>query len=241
LRKSAGLGAPMMENISGDCIVKLGEVYGESGSFISVPITIDNANVLSGGDICITYDNSVLNAVDVISDSGVFLAENIGKGGIIHISFAGMNEIDNGKLVEIKFSVITDNLSPLTIETADLYRNDASPINTKIINGMFKSLKMAPDSNLLLQNYPNPFNPETWIPYQLKDSGDVIIRIHNANGALVRELKLGHKPAGIYMSQDRAVYWDGKNEAGESVASGIYFYTIQTGNYNATKKMILKK
>jgi flagellar hook assembly protein FlgD len=87
----------------------------------------------------------------------------------------------------------------------------------------------------------NPFNPETWIPYQLHESGEVVIRIHNVAGELVREFSLGYKSAGQYMTQDRSAYWDGRNEAGERVSSGVYFYNIQAGNYNATMKMIVKK
>jgi hypothetical protein len=93
----------------------------------------------------------------------------------------------------------------------------------------------------LLQNYPNPFNPETWIPYQLKEVSDVKIRIYTLSGELVREFALGYKPSGLYISRDKAIYWDGRNESGESVASGAYFYSIQAGNYVAIKKMIVAK
>jgi hypothetical protein len=98
-----------------------------------------------------------------------------------------------------------------------------------------------PEKNLLLQNYPNPFNPETWIPYQLKEDNNVVIRIYSSSGSLVRTMNLGYKPAGFYEGKERAVYWDGKNEVGEKVSSGIYFYTIQAGKFNATKKMIVTK
>jgi hypothetical protein len=93
----------------------------------------------------------------------------------------------------------------------------------------------------LLQNYPNPFNPETWIPYQLKEASDVRIRIWTLSGELVREFAFGYKPSGLYTSRDKAAYWDGRNESGESVASGLYFYSIQAGNYVSTKKMIVAK
>jgi hypothetical protein len=98
-----------------------------------------------------------------------------------------------------------------------------------------------PEKSALLQNYPNPFNPETWIPFHLTDANDVSIKIFSANGQLIRTLELGNKDAGIYVSRSKAAYWDGKNEAGEQVASGIYFYTIQANDYTATKKMIMAK
>ena len=98
-----------------------------------------------------------------------------------------------------------------------------------------------PEETTLLHNYPNPFNPETWIPYQLAEPAEVTLTIHSVNGTLVRTLALGHQPAGIYQTHSRAAYWDGKNEVGESVASGIYFYTLTAGDFNATRKMLIRK
>ena len=100
---------------------------------------------------------------------------------------------------------------------------------------------LLPDETALLVNYPNPFNPETWIPYQLAVSAEVALRIYAANGALVRTLDLGHQSAGIYAYRSRAAYWDGKNEVGEPVASGIYFYTLTAGDFTATRKMLIRK
>ena len=98
-----------------------------------------------------------------------------------------------------------------------------------------------PEETVLLHNYPNPFNPETWIPYQLAEPADVAIHIYAASGVLVRTLALGHQAAGIYQYRSRAAYWDGKNEVGESVASGIYFYTLSAGDFTATGKMLVMK
>ena len=100
---------------------------------------------------------------------------------------------------------------------------------------------MAPVQHTLLPNYPNPCNPETWIPYQLAAPVDVKIAIYGADGRLVRTLALGLQEAGTYRSRARAAYWDGRNEVGEPVASGIYFYTLQAGNFTATKKLLIRK
>jgi len=93
----------------------------------------------------------------------------------------------------------------------------------------------------LLQNYPNPFNPETWIPFELANESDVILRIYDAKGSLVCEIPLGRKLAGSYTQKEEAIYWDGKNELGEPVANGVYFYTLQTGDCKKTRKMTLMK
>ena len=93
----------------------------------------------------------------------------------------------------------------------------------------------------LLENYPNPFNPETWIPYQLSETAEVTVTIHASDGKLVRTLELGQVPAGVYSEKDRAAYWDGQNEQGEPVASGVYFYTLTAGEFSATRKMVIRK
>ncbi len=98
-----------------------------------------------------------------------------------------------------------------------------------------------PDETALLHNYPNPFNPETWIPYQLAEPAEVTLTIHAVNGTRVRTLTLGYQPAGIYQTRTRAAYWDGKNDVGEPVASGVYFYTLTAGDFNATRKMLIAK
>ena len=93
----------------------------------------------------------------------------------------------------------------------------------------------------LLSNYPNPFNPETWIPYRLSDPAEVTVSIYSVDGRLVRTLELGQMPAGVYSDKERAAYWDGRNAAGEPVASGVYFYTLSAGDFKATRKMVIRK
>lgn len=95
--------------------------------------------------------------------------------------------------------------------------------------------------NALLPNYPNPFNPETWIPYQLAKESNVSISIYSVDGKMVRNLNLGYQLAGIYQSRGKAAYWDGKNEIGEQMVSGIYFYTLTAKDFSATRKMLILK
>ena len=98
-----------------------------------------------------------------------------------------------------------------------------------------------PKLTQLLQNFPNPFNPETWIPYQLETSADVTLQIYDTSGDVVRTLDLGFKGQGFYMTRSRAAYWDGRNNLGEQVASGIYFYSLHTPDFSATRKMLILK
>ncbi|MDE0425579.1 MAG: leucine-rich repeat domain-containing protein [Candidatus Poribacteria bacterium] len=98
-----------------------------------------------------------------------------------------------------------------------------------------------PGETALLHNYPNPFNPETWIPYHLAKPADVALTIYAIDGKVVRHLDLGHQAAGFYQSKSRAAHWDGRNDVGERVASGIYFYTLTAGEFAATQKMLIVK
>jgi hypothetical protein len=98
-----------------------------------------------------------------------------------------------------------------------------------------------PTDTQLLQNYPNPFNPETWIPFDLSEEAKVTIDIYDGVGDLVRRLSIGQISAGAYRDRERAAYWDGKNESGEQIASGVYFYQIRTGNYREMRQMVILK
>ena len=94
---------------------------------------------------------------------------------------------------------------------------------------------------LLAQNFPNPFNPETWIPYALASDAHVSINIFDVRGHLVRRLNLGYQKAGFYMERSNAAYWDGRDSFGQKVASGLYFYTLQAGEFKATRRMVIMK
>ena len=98
-----------------------------------------------------------------------------------------------------------------------------------------------PAETELLRNYPNPFNPETWIPYHLSEDADVKLTIYDVNGALVRDIDVGHQAAAKYDTRSKAIYWDGRNQSGEQVASGIYFYSLNAGDFSATRKMVILK
>ena len=115
-------------------------------------------------------------------------------------------------------------------------------INADLNNApLAPSAPLIPAETALLSNYPNPFNPETWIPYQLAKSAEVTLSIYDVRGVVVRRLVLGHRPAGFYRSRGRAAHWDGRNQLGEKVATGLYFYTLTAGEFTATGKMLIQK
>ncbi|HGJ66968.1 TPA: T9SS type A sorting domain-containing protein [bacterium] len=110
-----------------------------------------------------------------------------------------------------------------------------------VLSGSSASPLMEPLTNALGASFPNPCNPESWIPFKLAESSDVVIKIYNSIGQLVKTIDLGYKNSGNYASRENAAYWDGMNEYGERVPSGVYFYNIKAGNFSATKKMIVLK
>ena len=87
----------------------------------------------------------------------------------------------------------------------------------------------------------NPFILETWIPFKLNQDSDVSLAVYDTAGRLVRRLDIGFQEAGTYLRRDRAIYWDGRTQSGEQVASGTYFYTLKTADYVSTQKMIILK
>lgn len=138
----------------------------------------------------------------------------------------------------------------LTIEVRDttgsLVRTLQYDISATDIHRAFTELRLTsadliPQRTVLLANYPNPFNPETWLPYQLANDAEVVIRIYSATGQLVRNMDLGFQQAGYYIGRSRAAYWDGRNDLGEPLASGVYFYQLSTPESSTTRKMVIRK
>ena len=173
-------------------------------------------------------------------------------------------DVNGDSVVNIEdLLVVIENLNDPVEAAAPLLREKAAELQPTLLetqlnalraknNGILKyqraiafleSLLTAarPDQTVLLTNYPNPFNPETWIPYQLAQDSKVSITIYDTYGIPVKQLALGHRPAGDYIDRTRAAYWDGRNTQGEPVASGFYFYQLHTDTLSLLRKMVIKK
>lgn len=173
---------------------------------------------------------------DVDKDDVLLVLANLDEGAVAPLNIDLFTDIPEEFLEGLDLSMIALTLDALVIE------NDDSLKYQRAIT-FFQALltRMRPEETLLLANYPNPFNPETWIPYELADASNVTIIIYNMQGIVVRRLDLGHQQAGYYTSRGSAAYWDGKNDVGERVASGVYFYTFTAGDFAATRKMLILK
>ena len=172
--------------------------------------------------------------------TGDVFTEAVDSGGYFATAWADLSRrtvVAAGDRVEV---AVVDSSGKL-VSGPFTHRVTLDEIRNATINTHLKLGVIIPAKSALLQNYPNPFNPETWIPYHLQDASPVSIRICNATGQLVRTLAIGYRDAGVYVSRSQAAHWDGKNEAGEEVANGLYFYTIQAGKYTASRKMTVTK
>ncbi len=200
-------------------------------------------------------DDGIVNIIDL-----TLVASNFGKSGEndADINADGIVNIIDLTLVAAAFGKTTIDAAPtlwrdnpdsvLTRAAVEKWLQAARQRNLSdpdfqrgilVLESLLKTL--TPKETALLPNYPNPFNPETWIPYQLSTAAEVSISIYAADGTFIRRLDLGHKPVGIYRHRLAAAYWDGKNAAGEPVASGVYFYTLTAGEFTATRKMLIRK
>ncbi len=183
---------------------------------------------------------------DVDGDGMIGILDLIAVAQHINDSTSAAPTMITNQGVEMNPTLV--NSSELTPElihawiTEAMLKNDGATVFRKAIANLQRLLaSLTPEKTKLLANYPNPFNPETWIPYHLARPSEVSIRIYNANGHIIRTLVLGHQNAGIYQSRSRSAYWDGKNDLGETVASGVFFYTLTAGNFVATRKMLVIK
>ena len=174
------------------------------------------------------FERSIFDIKDAVSVTGI--------SGVTVGTFDIDRQSDTEITIELTFdgNLTTDGTLTITVG-ADAIAEYNGPALTAQVT------VTASRENALAANYPNPFNPETWIPYQLSKPADVTLTIYDIKGHVVRTLDLGHQRAGLYQARSRAAHWDGRNEIGEKVASGIYFYVLRAGNYTATRKMTITK
>ncbi len=204
----------------------------DANGLVRVPISI-KATGLCGGVMKLNYDPTILTPIDVSCDPFEFAWAKGGDG--LMIAFASAQEVEEAKVM-ITFRV-KDKLENTYLRISDLILNEAhlKPSNLRA------RIDVIPEETALLPNFPNPFNPETWIPFKLARESDVRIEIYDLSGRLVRRLNLGHLKAGYYTSRETAARWDGRNERGERVASGVYIYQLRADGKTLSRKMVVLK
>ncbi len=251
----------------GDTQVAITDLYAGSSDLIAIPMHTPEIVITVEERVFLPWDvnqDGMVNILDLMQvaqylgeDASVNPQSDVNEDGTIgifdliivaqHISdstASAPGQIANGNNDSAIADVNYTELSA-TIRTWITYaqmEDDGSIAFLKGIANLQKLLNSTiPKKTELLPNYPNPFNPETWIPYQLLNPANVTLTIYDVNGNNVKNFVLGYQEAGIYQTRSSAVYWDGKNNIGETVASGVYFYTLIAGNFTATRKMLIKK
>ena len=249
--QSANLNGSMIKNVVEGLIspskIAIGGANMETVATIkaTTPAKKDNAKYDVNGDG--TVDNTDASLVAAGFDTGNAKLDVNGDGMVNFFDLllvfdnrdddaAAAPAIVGMKLNAVQIDRIEEQID-LLIAT-----NDRSPAALRTLVYLQQLLATArPEKTQLFANYPNPFNPETWIPYELATDTHVKITIYNTQGVVIRTLQFGHQSAGYYTDRDRAAYWDGRNALGEQVASGLYFYQLETDEMSSMRKMVILK
>ena len=192
-----------------------------AGSFGEQPPSNPQADVNKDG---------VVNLLDL-----VFIAESLSQNA------AAPSQLDLIKSIPSSAKEIIAAQRALNELEAIPNKSHGVQIAIELLRHYLSIANQRVEETKLLPNYPNPFNPDTWIPYQLSEPATVTVKIYDVTGSLVRTINVGHKPVGYYLTRERAVYWDGRNENGERISSGVYFYTLTTDHYTETRRMVIVK
>ena len=208
---------PLLADVNDDGIVNIFDLVIIAGQF-------NKSGVSLSGDV---NDDNLVNIFDLIVVAG-----NFGKSNI-----AAPTMLTN------KLTFTTQqkqSIQSAIVELEDmLVRSEIEELVFNLLKTILP--KRLSEQTQILPNYPNPFNPETWIPFELSRGSAVSVTIYNVVGTAVRSISMGYLKAGRYVSRSRAIYWDGKADSGERVASGTYFYTLKADTSTFTQKMIILK
>ncbi len=219
------------------------------GQTVTLNVTVDNAASLKGFGFGLSYDTDKFEFVEAApaqedllksggADTPVFLKheETPGELTIANAIVDGSPVTGAGDVVSLTFRVLTEFEDNARFDIANGVVFDGSQLSNLVVALGSLNVESTPTEFALLQNFPNPFNPETTIKYNVASGSNVSLRIYNVVGQVVRTLVAEQQNAGRY-----TVRWNGADDRGVSVSSGIYFYQISAGNFSDVKKLMLLK
>ena len=217
-----------------------------AGNRLLLDLIVDTAVPLVGYHLRIV-PNGLLKIDLNRSEDDVFRLEEVAQSGTLVGAKLGGGHPWRGRVrlgtLELETNSSADSAQSsnpaVSVAAAHLVSVDGQSVRVGV--EPFSMDPLHPRRTGVFPNYPNPFNPETWIPFQLHRAAHVRITIYDVLGHEVRGFDLGYLSAGYYKTRERAVYWDGRNEVNERVASGTYFYRLEAGDFVGTHRMVILK
>ncbi len=236
-------------NEAAELTLRLGSDRVVAGENVFVDVSLANVQALMGYGFVLHYDAEKFEFVEAMPAAEDFLASSGGEtplfrgwspeSGQVHVTntIANGSEVSgNGDIVRLVFRVLRDFQDDARFEIAEGLVFDPSQFANPLVGGVL-DIQTTPTEFALLQNFPNPFNPETTIGYELAESADVTLQIYNVVGQVVRTLIASESQSvGRYQ-----VRWDGMDDRGMPVSSGIYFYQLSAGKFQDVRKLMLLK
>jgi hypothetical protein len=247
--RRAGKPASLSAGVNAAASVRLA-VAGEArmGELLTLTANVDDAQALQGWGFSVEYDVTQYEFVEARAPEGNLLEsaggeaplflQSTDESGVISLASAVSNgPVANGEgvVAEMVFRPIGDIENSL-FDISNGVVFDPNQLQNRVGTPGSLEVRAIPTSFALNQNFPNPFNPETTISYDLADGGRVELEIYNVMGQMVNQLVSDEQAAGRY-----SVVWDGSDAIGRSVGSGVYFYRLNTTQYNAVRKLMLLK
>lgn len=219
------------------------------GETVSLTVSMANAKALNGYGLELAYDADKFEFVSAVpadndllkSDGGETpLFKNWpeeGRISVVNLITESGTVSGEGALVTFTFKVLREFEDNARFEIAQGVVFDSDQLQNPVVTLGALDVQSTPTEFALHQNYPNPFNPQTNIPYDLAEGGDVVLRIYNLLGQEVRTLVREQQAPGRY-----TVQWSGMDDRGVSVSSGIYFYQVSVaGKFQDAKRLMLLK
>lgn len=232
---------------NGNSTFELVNEYDPDNKLISLQIKGSNITSLAGYSFKLKYNPNIYEFVSVNDGGFLESSDDTAPYFLAHVNKQGNAVVSNilegtdrcpageGMIAIFTFRHIGSQIEPVTIEEIEIIDKNYKLNSLDKIS--LEYLVPLPAQFALKNNYPNPFNPVTNIRYELPKASLVTLKVYNKLGQTVRTLVNEEKTAGYY-----SVQWDGENDSGVKVSSGIYFYSIVTNaGYVKVKKMVFLK
>ena len=236
-------------NANAEFALNLGSERVLAGELVAVNVSLANVESLMGYGFTLNYDATKFEFVSfapadenlLTSTGGETLSHHVVTDGQVQVvtgMYNGTAVSGGGDIVQFVFRVLYEFEDNARFEIADGLVFDPSNLSNPAVVAGVLELQSTPREFALHQNFPNPFNPDTTIKYDLAESADVTLQIYNVLGQVVRTLVASEvQNAGRYQ-----IRWNGMDERGVPVSSGIYFYQIAAdGKFSDVRKLMLLK